>query len=68
MEKQSCLECEHIAAEEWAHGVTAFRCMAQLPGRWGKGYVVGNPSRFIPARIDLPAWCPKNPKYKGERN
>lgn len=61
---QNCLMCENIKAEQWAHGVTAFRCMAELPSPWGNGRVVGTPSRFIPVRIDLPAWCPKNPNYK----
>lgn len=59
----NCRGCEHLKAENWPHGVTAFRCMAPLPGRWGKGYVVGNPSKFIPSKVDMPIWCPKHPKY-----
>lgn len=55
----NCRECQQLSSEHWPHDVTAFRCMADAPHPFGNGRVVGNPSKFIPARIDAPAWCPK---------
>lgn len=48
---RNCGECPHIAAEEWAPGKVAYRCLA--PG-FRRGYVVGN-GRMLPY---VPAWCP----------
>lgn len=62
---QDCLSCEHVARERWARGVTAYRCMAELPKPWGNGRVVGRPSEFEPVRIDVPRWCPQHPDHNG---